>query len=59
MHHFSAPRALDVSKGKAADAPAFVARGQEPAGDTPFGRLVSEIAQTKGKADPSGETGKV
>jgi hypothetical protein len=48
-HNVPTPRALEVSKGKAAESPAFVARAQAETSEAPFGRLVSEIAKTKTK----------
>ena len=45
--HVSTPKAPDVSKGKFADSPAFMARAVGPATDTPFGQMVAEIARQK------------
>ena len=45
--HISTPKAPDVSKGKFADSPAFMARAAGPAIDTPFGQMVAEIARQK------------
>lgn len=47
--HVSTPRATEVSKGKAAESPAFLARAQAETSEAPFGRLVSEIAKAKTK----------
>lgn len=53
--HIPSPRALDVGKGKAAESPAFLARAQAETSETPFGRLVSEIAKAK-KSEASAPT---
>lgn len=54
--HVHLPRALDAAKGKAAEAPAHVARAQGVPEDSNFGKVVSEIAKsrkTTPTADPS------
>lgn len=52
--HVPAPRATEVSNGKAAESPAFIARSQiqEGSSEQPFGKLVSQIAKAKNDKDP-------
>jgi hypothetical protein len=47
-YHYAQPRALEQSKGKSAESPAFQARaGLGESGEVPFGKLVSEIAKAR------------